>query len=323
MMMSRSSSSYISSVKGFYNFLNRELDNLDHLFMAQNFMSFEFLQAVLSTLRSVHSQLTTLGQKLQLPVGDKWLYECMDESARLWKACQVMKAGVSSMEYYCSTGADIGNLLVDPAALNAQLSRQIKRAINDCQGQKSMLEARNKILAAGRLHTLCLRFDENHLLSEWRLNEYNGFRGVLYAMKNVSTFLLVILLSGLVYCWPDSSFSLRFHEEGSIFDSGFMLTAATLHQRVMNTMSLLDSQPGILVYELQKAKLSTDELKMEIDGLIKGGFQNDAYYRKAENLKSCFGDLQRGVESVIVQLDDFFDEIVEVREKLMDMCSRR
>lgn len=133
-MMSRSSPSYISSVNGFYNFLNRELDSLDHSFMAHNFMSLEFLQAVLSTLRSVNSQLTDLAQKFHLPVGGKWLYECMDESARLWKACKVMKTGVSRIENYCSTGADIGSLLGDPAALNAQLSRQVSVCIENLVG---------------------------------------------------------------------------------------------------------------------------------------------------------------------------------------------
>ncbi|KZV22719.1 hypothetical protein F511_05351 [Dorcoceras hygrometricum] len=282
--------------------------------MAQNLMmTMGFLEAVLSTLRSAHAQLAALAQKLRLPAGDKWLDEYMDESARLWKACQVMKAGLSSMENYCSAAADLASLLADPA----QLSRlQIKRAISDCQMEMRFLDGRNRRLAETRLQTLCLNFDENHLLSSGsKLNEYSGFRGVLYAMRNVSTSLLVILLSGLVYCWPESSFSLRFHKEGSILGSGFMLSAATLHQRVINQ---LDSQPGILVYELQKVKLSTDELKMET---ARGRLEVESYNNKFGNLKSSFGDLQCGVESMIVQLDDFFDEIVEVREKLTDMCA--
>ncbi|XP_073136759.1 uncharacterized protein [Henckelia pumila] len=290
--------------------------------MSGDFMSFKFLEAVLSTVRSVHSQSAALAQKLQLPVGGKWLYQYMDESARLWKSCHVMKAGVSRVENYCSAAAARIDVLLDAHRFltNNQLSRQIKRVIDICEMRERDLESANRELAQRRLQTLFLNFDENHLLSESRLNEHNGFGGVLYATRSVSTFLLVILLSGLVYCWPESSFSLRFHRGDSIFGSGFMVSAATLHQRVVNTLSRLDSQPGILAHELHKIKLSKDELAAERDEAIGGGFRMETC--KLENLKSCFGDLQSGVESLIVQLDDFFDEIVEVREKLMNMCSR-
>ncbi|KAK4424390.1 hypothetical protein Salat_1632400 [Sesamum alatum] len=314
-MSHSSSSTTTSSVHGFLNFLARELDNLDHLFLSHNFMSATFLRHVLSSLRSFLSHLTLLVQNLNLPVGEKWLDEYMDETSRLWEASLLLKSGVSAMEKYSSSAANIPSLLDDHRVLNAQLSRQVIRAINGCQREMTALQEENKSTAEAKLQTLSLRFKET-ILAESKFNKYNGFRGVLHAMRNVNTLLLLILLSGLVYYRPETSFYQSTHEGSS---TTFMVSTGKLHQRVANAMGRLELQPGILLHELQKAKFAMDEVRMEMESRVLD-YEVD---EKVGELRSCLGVLQCGVEEIDGQIDDLLDEIVEGRKKLLDMCSHR
>ncbi|KAL6964383.1 hypothetical protein U1Q18_035438 [Sarracenia purpurea var. burkii] len=172
-----------------------------------------------------------------------------------------------------------------------------------------------------RVPPLSLRLDENIVSIDSRFNAFHGFRGVLYAMRNVSSLLLMILFNGLVFFWPGTSFC---DQEGDhmAFGSAFMASAARLHRRVASQVDGYGA--GILLYELRRARTAMEELKEELGRVNRGEeVDDDDVHGKVENLKTCFGVLQCGAENIVTQLDDFFDEIVEGRKKLLELCTRR
>lgn len=116
-----------SAVDVFFSHLTNGLDELDQVLASDAFMSLQFLQHTATLLRSLHSQLTGVVQKLHLPVGGKWLDEYMDESSRLWDLCHVIKLGVSGVESYCSSGSDVVSSIDRwrRAGPNPHLTRQV------------------------------------------------------------------------------------------------------------------------------------------------------------------------------------------------------
>lgn len=105
-----------------------------------------------------------------------------------------------------------------------------------------------------------------------------------------------------------------------------MVFASKLNQRIKYAMNeLRGQQDGVFLYEFLRADSTIREVEgellkhMQLDGTAILDDMND----KIKNLKSCFEVLQIGAENFIVQIDDFFDEIIQGRKELLDMCSHR
>ena len=196
---------------------------------------------------------------------------------------------------------------------------QVIRAINVCQRDILGLEEENRSLMETRIEPLSQCLIQN-ISMESKLNGFSGFRGVLYAMRSVSSLLLMILLNGLAYCWSSCCFH-QGYDGHMVFGSDFMVSMAILQQKVAEEIDQIEGQPGILLFEFQQAKSAMEELKVELERIASLSYAE--IQEKVDNVKSCFGLLRCGVDTITGQLDDFFDEIVEGRKKLLDMCSHR
>ncbi|KAI4318797.1 hypothetical protein MLD38_032464 [Melastoma candidum] len=310
-----------SSVTGFYGLLARGLDEIEASFDAEDFLSFRLLHRVLSSLRMFHYQLTILVKRLQLPKGEKWLDEYMDESSRIWDACVSIKSAVTGLERYCDAGAGVIMLLDGFQSLDPDRSRQALAAIDASDRELRTLEEDNKALIWNRIVPLSLCFHEK-VSMESNFNGFSGFRGVLYAMRNVSSLLLMILVASFIYCWPNSDFQQGGSHGGAVFGSNFTVSISRVQERVLGGLNQLAGQPGILVHELRRVTAGIEEIRGEMQ---RGAERGDDIEigKKLGEVKMIMGMLRGGVESTVVQIDDFFDEIVEGRKMLLDMCSRR
>ncbi|XP_020975463.1 uncharacterized protein LOC107633905 isoform X2 [Arachis ipaensis] len=222
--------------------------------------------------------------------------------------------------------------------MSMQFMSKVIRAIKVCQREILGLEEENKSLMEARIQPLCECINKN-ITSESKLNEFNGFRGVLYAMKSVSSLLLMILLCGVAYCCSSSCFAFQqtgydhhHHHEGNNnnnnmgFGSNFMASMGRLQHKVAEEIEHEinnNGQAGILLHEFTQAKVAMEEVKVELERVMvyEEEYEEVVIEEKVENLKHCFGFLRCGLETITGQLDDFFDDIVQSRKMLLDICT--
>lgn len=183
-------------------------------------------------------------------------------------------------------------------------------------------EEENRALADARIAPLSLQLDERLLLraTDARLTGFNGFRGLLYALHNASSLLLLILASGAVSCAAAAGGPCAADDAGG----GFMSSIAMLQQRMAEEAeSDGTGAPGIRMCEFRCARAALEAAREEVERAAAAGrkCEGGVVKDKVEELKAWLDVLRTGTDSLVCQLDDFLDDIVEGRKELSDLCS--
>jgi hypothetical protein len=188
-------------------------------------------------------------------------------------------------------------------------------------------EEENRALADARIAPLSLQLDERLLLRATdaaRLTGFNGFRGLLYALHNASSLLLLILASGAVSCAAAAAGGPCGAAAGADAGAGFMASIAMLQQRMAEEAES-DGAPGIRMCEFRCARAAVEAAREEVERVAAAGRKcedgSGGVKDKVEELKAWLDVLRTGTDSLVCQLDDFLDDIVEGRKELSDLCS--
>lgn len=177
------------------------------------------------------------------------------------------------------------------------------------------LKEENRALVETRAEALALRLSES-VPADAKLNGFNGFRGVLCATRMLTSFLLTLLSWGVLHYLPDAASGAAATDCGAYFGAAFASSLSRAQQRAAAAAEAdrAAGGAGVMMYEFRRARAAVDEVKEAMD---RGGDVATA----AGEVSLWTGMLRSGCEDIVALIDDLFDEIVEGRKKLLDLCS--
>ena len=187
-------------------------------------------------------------------------------------------------------------------------------------------EEENRALADARIAPLSLQLDGRLLLraTDARLAGFNGFRGLLYALHHASSLLLLILASGAVSRAAAAGGPCAAEDGADAGGGGFAASIAMLQQRMAEEAeSDGPGAPRIRMCEFRCARAAVEAAREEVERAAAAGRKSEGgvVKDKVEELKAWLDVLRTGTDSLVCQLDDFLDDIVEGRKELSDLCS--
>ena len=183
------------------------------------------------------------------------------------------------------------------------------------------LKEENRALAEARAEALALRLSEG-VPADAKLGGFNGFRGVLCATRMLTSFLLTLLSWGVLHYWADPSAGAGAAGDcAAYFGAAFASALARAQQRAaaeagrsVAAAAAGGGGAGVMMHEFRRARAAVEEAK---EAAERGG---DLAAAAAEvGLRA--GALRAACEDVLALIDDLFDEVVEARKKLLDLCS--
>ncbi|GJM85237.1 hypothetical protein PR202_ga01671 [Eleusine coracana subsp. coracana] len=305
------------TASAFYATLARGLDDLDRSLSSPAFLSLPSLRAALALLRGAHGGLARLVASLHLPGGAAWLDEYMDEASRLCDACRALRHGAAAVEGYAARARSLPRRRARPPRLLSSGAAFQPAPLTPGPREATALKEENRALVESRADALALRLAEG-VPTDAKLGGFNGFRGVLCATRMLASFLLTLLSWAVLHYRPDAAAAGPPGADcGAYFGPAFATALARAQQRAASEAcraAAAGSGGGVMMHEFRRARAAVEEAKEAVEA---GG---DVAAAAAEvGLRA--GVLRAGCEDVLAMIDDLFDEVVETRQKLLDLCS--
>lgn len=311
-------------VASYYASLAKGLDNLQRE-AAADFMSFEFVTAGVDLLRSAHSGVLLLMEKLRLPVstnGEEWLNEYMDETVKLLEVCNVMKSAVSGLEQYQNLVESAIRALDVPGNARYQVHRGL-HTLNACRQEILQIETEHRILIETKIEAggkLTVNLVDKHV--ENKFVKWNGFWGVLFALKNTSSYISRLLLCAIVFIGPIPTLIGELVSVKSLWSASLVRLHQSVTEEIAKTKNAKKC-PIMLSSEVELLESTLADLRTQLQPVMRGpASRNDdgeKFRQTIQNLKKGSQKLQAGVESVDWHINDLFDEVVEGRNKLLNL----
>lgn len=316
--------SFSEDLQTFYGALARGLDKLDRS-MSENFISFQWLKEALNLLKAMHSGVILLIEKLDLAVslrGEEWLNDYMDETLKLLDICNALKVGISGLEHYHMV-VELALMKLDGLEKIVPLNSRVLNALDACKEESERVNAeKKKIVVSKKLTDGRFKFCLNEKNLESKFVRWNGFWGVMFAVKNVTSLISWFLVSGLVYPLP---LDLNSNSDKVSFQSQWSRPFLHLYMRFNEELgkNLKGNRSSVLLLrDFETLETMTTDLRDRIQ-VISNGNQSTTpedlgqFHKGIQSLKRKSSTFKEDLGSIDWLVRNLFDEIGQGRNKML------
>lgn len=311
-------------LQAFYGALARGLDNLDRS-MSENFISCQWLKEALNLLKAMHVGVILLVEKLGLPVslkGEEWLNDYMDETLKLLDICNALKVGISGLEHYQMV-VELSLMKLDGLEKVVPLNSKVLNDLDACKEEAARLTAeKKKIVVSKKLTDGRLKFCLNEKNLQSKFAKWNGFWGVMFAVKNVTSLISWFLISGLVYPLP---LDLKSDSGNVSFQSQWSTPFLHLYLRFNEELGKNRKENGsslLLLRQFGTLETITTDLRNRIQVISNGSHSSTPedlgqFHKGIQLLKKKTSAFKEDLETIDLLVRNLFDEIGRGRNKLL------